>query len=274
MCKKYFAEASFEGINENNKDIAKEISKYTREQESFDKASEIREKYMELKESGKINDHILKEELKEVFDCINREKINILNNSKEILDDLNEIANQRFSYEFLAKCDPRNFTLGKYCCCCAHLEGVGSGIMEASILHPDCQNLVIKDSKGKIIAKSTLYINRNYGYGVFNTIKINSSYLTKENRKLIYKNYIEAINSFVKKYNEMNPNNPLKQINVGMNMNDLSEEIIRNGNQRSKKILRCINFKDYAGNYEGDWKEEQYVIFTSNEKKEKMKDKK
>ena len=31
--------------------------------------------------------------------------------------------------------------------------------MKASILHPDCQNLVIRNSDGRIIAKSTLYIN-------------------------------------------------------------------------------------------------------------------
>ena len=58
---------------------------------------------------------------------------------------LNEVANDKFTYEFLSKYDPRNFTLGKYCSCCAHLEGVGYGIMRASILHPDCQNLVIKN---------------------------------------------------------------------------------------------------------------------------------
>jgi len=263
MCKKYFAEASFEGINENNKDIAKEISKYTREQESFDKASEIREKYMELKESGKINDHILKEELKEVFDCINREKINILNNSKEILDDLNEIANQRFSYEFLAKCDPRNFTLGKYCCCCAHLEGVGSGIMEASILHPDCQNLVIKDSKGKIIAKSTLYINRSQGYGVFNNVEINNN-LSEDDKKLIYKKYMKAIDDFATRYNEINKDKPINQINVGMNLNDLGREI-RNNNVETDEILRGIDFSKY-GTYGGDWQKEQYVLWKKETK--------
>jgi len=274
MSKEYLSKVDFIGVNDDNLDVAEEVSKYTHFQRSFDFAKEIREEYINLKEQSRVKEHILGEEISGCFEEIDKVRKNIVSDVQEIFNNLNGISNSKFSYEFLSKYDPRNFTLGKYCSCCAHIDGEGMGIVKASILHPDCQNLVIKDSDGKIIAKSTLYINRNYGYGVFNTIKINSSYLTKENRKLIYKNYIEAINSFVKKYNEMNPNNPLKQINVGMNMNDLSEEIIRNGNQRSKKILRCINFKDYAGNYEGDWKEEQYVIFTSNEKKEKMKDKK
>ena len=96
-----------------------------------------------------------------------------ISDTKDILKILNDLASKKFTYEFLSKQDALNYVLGKYCSCCSHLEGVGYSVMRASILHPDCQNLIIRNDKGQVVAKSTLYINRKERYGVFNNIEIN-----------------------------------------------------------------------------------------------------
>ena len=133
--------------------------------------------------------------------------------------------------------------------------------MKASILHPDCQNLVIRNEKGEIIAKSTLYINRTQGYGVFNNVEV--SYMSEVDRNLIYLQYKKAVEAFAKRYNELNPNNPLTQINVGMNLNDLEHQINRN-QAKSPEILKGLNFNIYGG-YSGDWQQKQRVMWSSKE---------
>ena len=136
--------------------------------------------------------------------------------------------------------------------------------MKASILHPDCQNLVIRDENGRIVAKSTLYINRTQGYGVFNNVEIDTQIVSKEDREKIYKKYVKAINDFASRYNELNIDNPLKKINVGMNMNNLNYDI-RIHNKKANKILEGINFSKYGG-YAGDWQNEQYVVWENKKK--------
>jgi len=266
MCKDYLSNVNFDNINAQNSDIAQILSFYTHEQSSFDEASKIRKEYIKLKEKNKIKDHLLKEELKEdMATLIDNERKGIMKNIKSTLFNLNEVANAKFSYEFLSKYDPKNFVLGKYCCCCAHLEGAGKGIMKASILHPDCQNLVIKNKNGLIVAKSTLYINRKQGYGLFNNIEINNN-ISEEDKKIIYQKYIKAIDEFVSKYNESNKENPIKQINVGMHLNDLQKQIEKN-NEKSPIILKGLDFKDFGGSWSGDWKNEQYVLWSEKDSK-------
>lgn len=268
MVKEYLSSGHFDNINFFNKDIAETISLYTKNQASFDDATKIREKYLALKEEGKIKDHLLGEELKEndIFEQIEEERKNILNNTKETLTILNELSNKKFTYEFLSKYDPRNFVLGKYCSCCAHLEGAGHGIMRASILHPDCQNLVIKNHTGKIIAKSTLYINREQGYGVFNNVEVDLRFINdKKVMQMIHDKYIVAVNAFATEYNKKNPKNPLTQINVGMGLNDLTETLQKN-EKKSNIILKGINFSEFGG-YGGDWQYEQYIIWSKDKLK-------
>ena len=137
--------------------------------------------------------------------------------------------------------------------------------MKASILHPDCQNLVIRNEKGEIIAKSTLYINRTQGYGVFNNVEV--SHISEIDRDLIYLQYKKAVEEFAKRYNELNPTNPLTQINVGMNLNDLEHQINKN-QAKSLEILKGLNFNIYGG-YSGDWQQKQHVMWSSKRNKSK-----
>jgi len=273
MCKEYLSKGLFDGVDSSNADIAQTIRFYTKNQHSFDEANKIRKEYLKLKEEGKLKDHLLEEELKEndVFKQIEEERKKVLSNTKETLAILNELANKRFTYEFLSKYDPRNFILGKYCSCCAHIEGAGHGIMKASILHPDCQNLIIKDHKGKIIAKSTLYVNRSQGYGVFNNVEVDHRFIDdKKTMKMIHDKYIEAVSAFATEYNKKNPSKPLTQINVGMGLNDLTE-LLKKHEKKSLTILKSINFSEFGG-YNGDWQNEQYVIWINDEKNKGKKE--
>lgn len=267
-CKEYLSSVKFAGINSRVKDIADEISRFTRNQSSFNDAKEIREEYLKRG----IKNHILDEELveKNVFDFIDEKRLEVLENLGDILGLLNELSNKKFTYEYLSKYDSKNFVLGKYCSCCSHLEGVGYGIMKASILHPDCQNLVIRDEKGNIIAKSTLYVNREQGYGVFNNVEIDNRIKDLKTKELIFKKYVMAIYEFVNKYNEKNADNPILQVNVGANLNDL-EEVLSKYCVKSYDILEGIHFSNYGKDskrYDGDWKKDgQYILYKGDEER-------
>ena len=68
----------------------------------------------------------------------------------------------------------------------------------------------------------TLYINKEEGYGVFNTIEINLNYRETEALEKIYNAFIRGINTFVNVYNENNPEYPLHTITVGQKRNVLN----------------------------------------------------
>ena len=265
-------------VKKRDEDIKEVLFKYIdlRNQECFDDAVDIRDEYLRLKEEGKLFEHILGEELKEenVFDKIQKEKENILYDIKDTLKSLDNVSENKFTYEFLSKYDAMNFALGKYCSCCAHLEGAGYGIMKASILHPNCQNLVIRDDNGQIVAKSTLYINTEQGYGVFNNVEVEQNIAMFEDEKLhaIYLKYMEAVDAFAKRYNEINKEKPIRQINVGMNLNDLEEQLFMY-NKVSNEILEGLDFSKYGKgkrNYAGDWHKEQCVVWSLKSKEEKI----
>ena len=121
--------------------------------------------------------------------------------------------------------------------------------MKASIVHPDVQNLVIKNNQDKIIAKSTLYVNRKQGYAIFNNVEVKDD-INDEDRKKIYGKYILAVNCFVEQYNKENPDKQLKQVNVGVGRNDLIDFIEEDFNY-AKIPLKAINYRDYSRNGEG-----------------------
>ena len=271
MCGQYLSKVRFENVKASTVDISSLISLYTSNQKSFDEASKIRGEYLRLRAKGEIHDHILQEELKEnVFIDIDSIREHSLENMDEILKKLSKISNTVFTYEFLSKYDPKNFILGKYCSCCAHLEGAGKGIMKTSILHPDCQNLVVRNKSGAIIAKSTLYINREQGYGVFNNIEISEYYeRDKEVREIIYQKYLKAIADFAEEYNKKHPERPLTQINVGMHMNDLSIEIRTRLNQSDVMLIGAATDDD-GGSCIGCSQKDQYIVWPE-EKSKKIK---
>lgn len=273
MCEEYTNKVVFKNMNSSNIHIANALKKFTRAQDTFEEAIAIMDEYEQLKNRNEIHDHLLEEELKEsVFSEIDKIKESILNDTSIILNNLDAISNKNFTYEFLAKNDPENLVLGKQCDCCGHLEAAGAGIAIAGVLHPNCQNIVIRNSEGTIISKSTIYLNRKQGYILLNTIQINSFIKGKEAHYLIYEKYIKSLIDFIDKYNKKNPTQPITQVNTGMNRNDL-ELIIRKKHNKSKNILKGINFSEfnnYVG-HQGDWQKEQYVLWESKTNKKQVK---
>ena len=258
--KKYFATHKFTGVTEETLDIESTISPYFSRQEDFDNAVKI----MQEKKDANVSDNIVGEDLKEddVFERVDKLIEDVKSTSIDTLSTLTDLANKKFTWEILNKNDPINLVLGKLCSCCAHLEGAGNGIMRASIIHPDVQNIVIRDHRGVIVAKSTIYVNRQEGYAVCNNVEVNYN-ITEEDKLIIYKKYKEAINEFAEKYNEKYPNNPLKIINVGMHLNDLGDQIGKY-DKASKKLYKALNYGEYAfggSSYNGDSATSQYTIW-------------
>lgn len=273
MCEKFYDKIVFKGINSENIDIAETLGKYTRNQDSFNEAVKIREKFNKLKEINSIDEHIVGEEIVEsTLNEIEEERKQILADTQSVVKILDDISNSNFTYEFLSKKDPENYVLGKYCDCCAHIEGIGKGIAIASIINPNCQNIIIKNSKGKIISKSTIYVNRGQGYILLNSIQNSTTITKKTDIAEIYNKYIKAITVFIEKYNKQNPEKLIKQVNIGMNTNDL-ENIIKSNHSPSPNILEGIKFNKYTNyeGYSGDWQKDQYILWIDEPNKKQVK---
>jgi len=277
LFKNYFASKKFVGVNTpEDVQIATELSKWSgMEQNHFDRAKKIMQEFR----SNNIPENIVGKHLVDLSAEIEdykkqTEKLACagIKVAQEIVGKLADTIGKEFTYEWLEKSDPKNFCLGLYCNCCANLAGAGYGIMRSNFVHPDIQNLVINNSKGKPVAKSTLYLNREQGYGVFNNVEVERS-MSDAQRAEIYTAYKDGINAFVEEYNKQNPKKPITKISVGMNLNDLAEQI-RKG-EKPSEILKGISFGKYGisgQQYDGDWsKGEQYSVYSAKEKEEHEK---
>ena len=262
--KQYFRQVGFSGVNEGNKNIAETLKPYFLDQSTFEHAIAIDCERKRNNVPNGLTEKTLSE--KEVFAGIDDYVKKINDIQVRTLSDLTKIANNEFTFEWLKKNDPRNFILGKLCSCCAHLEGAGYGIMHASIVDKNVQNIVIKNGDGEIIGKSTLYINPEQGYGVCNNFSLNKGIFANQ-RDSIYKKFILGITTFAEEYNKEHPDKPLKIITIGMHLNSLEGEI-KKYNIRSKKLYKAISYGDYGidyNTYNGDSDESQYVIWKANE---------
>ncbi len=255
----FFSENKFKNVGEGEKEFASFIGKFYDDQEVF----EAGKKVLEWQKQNNIKSNITSQSIiEEKIDRIEKLKQSIINNASNITKSLNEIAQTKFSYEFLDKHSWLNLVLGKYCDCCAHISGYGGGIAVASMVNSDVQNIVIKNTAGKIVSKATLYVNRQQGYGVINTIEVKQT-LNDEDKEIILKKYLNAINKFVEKYNLENTKK-ITQINIGANNNDLINQLKANNFKESPVNLEAIDFSKYAvlrNYYEGDWQDEQLVIY-------------
>ena len=258
--KKYMFKDVFKGAEEHP-GIAYALQQYFDNQETFNEAVEIDDERIAKKVPNNLTQSPIKG-----FSKIDQLSEDIKNQARGTMSEIVSITNG-LTYEFLSKDDPNNFILGKLVSCCAHLEGAGYGIMHASIVHPDVQNLVIRDDKGEIIAKSTLYINREQGYGVFNNVEVDYD-VRDYQKEEIFKAYIDAVNEFAKTYNKENPNKPLKIITVGANLNDLYRSL-KSNTRESSVLYKSLDYRDYGKpngrSYNGDSQDKQFVLWEKEE---------
>lgn len=253
---------SFRSMEEEDKELAETLSSQMNIREyQFLEAKKI------LKEAKKAPHHILKEELKE---DINELKQKIINETKCSKTHLDLIFDKEFSYEWLDKHDIDNLMLGVYCDCCASITSTiqyGLNIMKSAMILDNEQNLVIRNYNNEIIAKATIYVNKKYGYAVFNDIELNTKYGNErfedavdhfEIREKIYATFKRGVNDFVKKYNEQNKI-PITQVNVGWENNRLKQTL--------KKLEKESDVLLETPDYFKDAKNKQWIIYKKKEKK-------
>ena len=270
--KSYFKESSFRNVTPETKPIADMIAPYFDTQKDFVNAVNIMNEFKEKNVSENILSTPLYEE--KPFENIDKMAEGIEELQTSALRNMTQAATDQFTYEWLAKNDPTNLILGKLCSCCAHLRGAGYGIMHASIVHPNVQNLVVRDDDGRIFAKSTLYINPDEQFGVLNNFEVNNGSFGDYKEKA-YIHFMKGIKDFAEQYNKEHPDKPLKQINVGGNLNDLMT-FVKKYNKEAPELLKALNYSTYGTDehrYAGDSYKEQYVVWENenllNEKENK-----
>ena len=261
--KEYFSGNKFSGVQEQDRELAEFLSKYYVDQATYDAAVKIKR---EREENG-TGESILGKHLKEddAFKEIDALSLKIKQIAGEAIDSILESTTD-YIFDWLERSDPNNYVLGRLCNCCAELESAGYGIMHASIVNPDVQNLVIRDKSGKIVAKSTLYVNRDEGYGVFNNIQI-SDKIPSDDKIKIYKKFKVAVAAFAKEYNNIYSDKPLKQINIGMRINNL-DEFLEKYDKEATDLLVAIDYGRYGrsdNTYNGDSTSRQIIVW-ENEK--------
>ena len=236
----FYKNTTYYGVTAENQDIADVFASRGIDQEVFVEAVTLREG---AKTQG-VPNHLLGEELKEntILESIEEIKNRTglaLAESQAMIDSLFE---KKFTFEMLDKYDPRNAIMGLYTSCCGTITGdlYGANIARASIAERDVQNLVIKNYNGEIVAKGTMYLDRKHGYVVINDFELSAIYKTHEEgigfydvkrdsaeeheRDMIFSAFMRGIYAFVEKYDEQNPTNPIKFVNVGLGHNRLQEQ--------------------------------------------------
>lgn len=246
---RYFANKRFNNVDKEYENLALFMSEYFTIQDAFDESKKI------LEESKKSPRNIF---TKYKLDSNNKM---IFDNST--LNDLKEKINDNYSFEWLSKKDYNNLILGKLCSCCAHIMGAGEGIMRASIILDNCQNMVIRNEEGTIIAKSTIYVNREKGYAVFNNVESSMNYKEEKQLEKIYNAFIRGAAAFIYEYNK---NNDIKinKVTIGADRNTIID-YLTDENHPTTEILEGLHFKDYytigENGWDGDWKNKQRLIY-------------
>lgn len=266
---KYYEENPYVGITEETEDIASVFQGKNLTQTTFDQAKELRRQARE----NEAPEHILGAAIREetILEAVERVRMATgeqIGDIKNIIDDLYE---KKFTYEWLSKNDPRNSIMGLYCSCCGTITSgaYGKDVARASVVAKDVQNIVVRNSKGEIIAKGTMYLNSKHGYGVINDFEMNESYRTDEigrtgkyedtgalaqDREQIFSAFQRGIRAFVAEYDRQNPDAPLQQVNVGMGYNRLKRQV-----EEYEKATKCLSV---PSEYEfQDAKSEQYVLY-------------
>ncbi len=300
---RFYEGVKYVGVDKKDEDIADIYSEKGLKQSTFDKAVRLREVANQTKIPTHILGEPLKEDKPEatiptgdsIKDNIKRIKMQTALSLKHSNELLEEMFDKKFFYEWLDKRDAHNSIIGLYCDCCATIESndYGRDISRATIISPNVQNLVVRNLKDEIIAKCAVYVNSELGYAVVNNFEINKRYRrtqTKEplggrytgdykkwkdktpaerkedeNRDLIFKTFVKGINDFVKRYNELHPDKPLHQVNVGTGYTKLKKQVEQLERANKKLSVPAIYSFFDAMRYD------QYIIY--KDKKEEKKEK-
>ena len=271
--KRYSSDVKYVGATDENRDIEKLFIARGMPQESFELATRLRK---EMKEKN-IPEHILGKELKEETILESIEKIKN-RTQEELLDGkemIEKLYEKQFTYEWLSKNDPRNSIIGVYCDCCASILSncYGKKIAISSVVAEDVQNLVIKNYKGDIISKGTMYVNKKLGYAVINEFELSREYRKDEipmsggvyrspkgskeedTREMIFKAFLRGLKAFREEYDKQNPNKPIEMISIGSRYNRLRRQI-----QRYKRATENLEVP-FKYDFEDAVRSRQYILY-------------
>lgn len=271
--KKFYFSNKYVGVTKENEDIAQIFGGKGLSQDVFNRADELRQKAR----SENVPEHILgkplrEETILESIERIRKQTEEELTSGRQMIE---ELYDKQFTYEWLSKNDPHNAIMGLFCSCCGTItsQHYGRNIASASIIAPDVQNLVVRNSKGDIISKGTMYVNKDRGYAVINDFELNEKYRHHENedyrgrydveetspeeqdREMIFKAFQRGLRAFIEEYGRQNPKKPLTQINIGMGYNRLKRQVEKFKKATSNLTVPSeYSFKD-AMTYE------QYILY-------------
>ena len=268
--KKFYLSSKYEGVTKENEDIAIVFGGKV-SQSVFDEATELRQKAKDKNIPEHILDkHLREETILESIERIKNQTEEELASGRELIE---ELYDKQFTYEWLSKNDPHNSIMGIFCSCCGTISSqhYGKDIARSSVIAPDVQNLVVRDSKGEIISKGTMYVNKARGYAVINDFELNEKYKDHENipgkysveetspeeqdREMIFKAFQRGLRAFIEEYDKQNPTNPLTQINIGMGYNRLKRQV-----ERFKKATSNLTVPSEY-NFQDAMKNEQYILY-------------
>lgn len=267
---RFYITNKYEGRTVENADIAEVFARRGLSQTMFDIASGLRQDA----KRGNVPEHILGKPIREetVLERIERTR----RQTEEALISgaqmTEELYDRRFTYEWLSKNDPHNAIMGILCSCCGYITSqfYGDVIARISVTAYDVQNIVVRNVRGEIIAKGTMYIDKKRGYAVINNFELNKKYRQHEQspiteygeeiseegkqREEIFRAFQRGLSAFIEEYDSQNPNNPLQQINIGMRPNRLRQQIIRFKKATSNLTVPAeYRFEDAS--------EEQYILY-------------
>jgi hypothetical protein len=134
--------------------------------------------------------------------------------------------------------------------------------MRAAIISPHHQNMIIRNPYGEIIGKSTIYVNREQGYAVFNNVESSFKHRTEEELQAIYDAFMRGAEILMQTYNTNNPTEPLKVITIGCKSNTIISILTKNN--PNHKVLYAPPYGNWSfngyGNYIGDAHIEQRLV--------------
>lgn len=158
-------------------------------------------------------------------------------------------SNNEFEYEWLKGNDPKIFIVGYITNCCARINSVGEDIMIQSIMNPYIKTMVIYYF-GKMIGKTTCYYNEKDKYLIFNNIEISNYFMN--NLCVGSKEKLEALKTIIlgikKQVKELkNKGYEVNDIRIGMNNNDLADELKECYKISNNNMLSNYHYKNYEG---------------------------
>lgn len=250
--------------NEQTKDIIREISKYP----------QLDERSLEVVLNAK-NTMANEKVSQNVFEPFNNNMLSGLFNEESLKDGIYRNLDNGYCYHWINKYRTLNMTHAiEDRTGCAHLGSMGEGIVVASMVDKDCQNVRIIDKNGKGVARATVYVDREKGTMLYNSFLVYGwTSKKKEELKDILETFKMATAEFIEAYQKNYPESKkITLVNVGKGYNGL-QNLLTSCN--SSQMLQGKNFNEFKGDsshyYMGDWQLGQFKFLSFSEIRQSLK---